>query len=292
LQNTFHIYHNESMALSHASFFAMNTYMELVLCDLKKTEAEFTFSQIYEETHRIEKMLNRFDPQSEVSKVNSNRSENIVISKEFYTILEQCLEFNRLTSYFFDVCINTDNPVAPGSRSFLEDAKKCTIQPVNTALNFDFGAYAKGYVLDRIKVILEKVSLSNALVNFGNSSIMALGHHPHGDCWKISLQHSFNPAIAVYTFDLLDEVLTTSGILPTKNAHIRSPFTGELHTEKTTYSAITKTAVEGEAISTALYAANDIEQQKTILKNFGVRRALKVAYEDEKFTLQEIMPDY
>lgn len=278
------------MALSHASFYAMNTKMELLLCGLKKTDAEFAFNQIYEETGRVEKMLNRFDPRSEVSKINSNPSGGIKISEEFCAILEQCLTFNRLTCYFFDVCINTGNSAVPGTKKFLMDAEKGIILPVNTVLHFDFGAFAKGYVLDRIKTILEKISVSNALVNFGHSSILALGHHPHGNCWKISLQHSFNPTLEVFTFDLFDEILTTSGVLPSKKAHIRSPFTGELKTEPATYSVVTKTGAEGEAISTALYAANDDVQRRAILKNFGVNTALKVAYdeifEDTKTTIE------
>ena len=287
-QNTYQTYFNESMALSHASFFAMNTKMELVLCGINKTDAEYIFHLVYEETRRIEKMLNRFDPQSEVSKINSNKSGSIAISEEFCAIVEQCQKFNGLTNYFFDVCIDSDVSTVPGKNKFLTDAEKGTIQSMNTVLHFDFGAYAKGYALDRIKVITEKTGTANALVNFGNSSILALGHHPHGNCWKISLQHSFDPTITVYTFDLSDEILTTSGILPTKKAHIRSPLTGELHTEQATYSVVTKTAVEGEAISTALYAANDIVQQRKILKNFGVINALKIAYEGEKFELEEI----
>jgi FAD:protein FMN transferase len=277
-QNTYQTYFNESMALGHASFFAMNTNIEIVLCGFKKTDAEYTFQLIYEETKRIENMLNRFDPQSEVSKINGKKSGSIAISEEFCTIVEQCQKFNRLTNYFFDVCIDPDIPAVPGTNKFLTDAKKGTIQPINTVLHFDFGAYAKGYALDRIKAILENASLSNALVNFGNSSILALGHHPHGNCWKISLQHSYDPALTVYTFDLSDEILTTSGILPTKEAHIRSPLTGELNTERATYSVVTKTAVEGEAITTALYAANDLVQQREILKNFGLKSALKIEY--------------
>jgi thiamine biosynthesis lipoprotein len=233
-------------------------------------------------------MLNRFDPQSEVSKINGRKSGSIEISEEFCTILEQCLTFNRLTGYLFDVCINLEKPVVSGIKDFLIDNEKCTVQPVNTILNFDFGAYAKGYALDKIKAILEKASASNALINFGNSSILALGHHPHGEYWKISLQHSFNPKASVFTFDLTNKILTTSGILPARKAHIRSPFTGELCTENATYSIETQLAVEGEAISTSLYAANDLVKQKTILKNFGAKSALKVAYVQENFKLEEI----
>jgi thiamine biosynthesis lipoprotein len=239
--------------------------MEIALCGLKRNEANAVFGLVYNETKRIEKMLNRFDPQSEVSQLNKTKSGKI--SEELRAIIEQCSKFKALTSGCFDVCIN----------------------PEKNTLNFDFGAYAKGYVLDKIKTIFTEASVSNALINFGNSSILASGHHPLGDCWKISLQHSFNPHLSVYTFDLLDDILTTSGILPTKMAHIKSPFTGEFCTEKSTYSVVTKLATEGEAITTALYVAGNLDQQKRILQNFGLKKALKVDYEGENFKVDEII---
>jgi len=292
LRNSIHSYFNESMALGHASFFAMNTNMELVICGLSKTETEIAFALIYDEVIRIEKMLNRFDSQSDVAKLNTKKQESIEISQELYGIIELCLKFNKLTNYFFDVCINSEEHISTGKHSFELDKEKCTIRPANSGLNFDFGAFAKGYALQKIKDIFSKNKISNALINFGNSSIMALGHHPHGNCWKVCLQHNFNPKIPVYIFDLFDEILSTSGVLPNGKAHIRSPFTGKLCIENSTYSVVSKSAVEGEAISTALYASNDERQQKIILKNFGISKALKVFYTPDNCQLTEIITDF
>jgi thiamine biosynthesis lipoprotein len=224
-----------------------------------------------------------------VSIINSRKSERIKISEEFCSILEQCLTFNTLTDYCFDVCINSKNPVVPGMKNFLLDTEKRTVQPLNAGINFDFGGFAKGYALDKIRTIFLTTTVSNALVNFGNSSILGWGHHPHGNCWKINLQHSYHPQLSVYTFDLSGEILTTSGILPSHKAHIRSPITHEWCTENATYSVVTKSAVEGEAISTALVAARDVTQQKSILKNFGLKSALKISYEHENFQQEEIL---
>jgi len=85
-------------------------------------------------------------------------------------------------------------------------------------------------------------------------------------------------------------VLTTSGVIPLKEAHIRSPYTRKQTNERATHSAITKTGAEGEAITTALFASNDISLQKDILRNFGVNMAKKVIYVYETFTLEQINP--
>lgn len=281
-------YYNESMALSHASFFAMNTNMELVVCGLKKPDAEMLFHSAYLEIKRIEKMLNRFDPQSEVAKLNSLKSGTTPISSELCSILEQCSTLNRQTGCFFDVCINPDRPAVPGMKGYHLDKKNHIIGIGNAPLNFDFGAFAKGYALEKLKVFFIHAQGNNALVNFGNSSIMALGHHPHGDCWKISLHYDNSSELPAQPFDLSDEVLTTSGVMPSRKAHIRSPFTGRLLKQQANYSVVTQSAIDGEAISTALYAAREGALQKAILKNFSVTSAWKTTFRQGRVVLAEI----
>lgn len=231
-------------------------------------------------------MLNRFDPGSEVSKINSSNKALIEVSEECFAIIDQCLTLNQLTNHFFDVCIQESH--SPGTPHFILDKEKQTIQPLHANLHFDFGGFAKGYALEEIRTILSKAGVADALVNFGNSSILALGHHPHGDCWEVSLQHSFKPELSVSTFRLLNQVLTTSGILSTQKAHIRSPHTGQLCTANETYSVVTASATEGEAISTALYAANQEMLQKVILQNFKLKTALRVSYANDDFAVKVI----
>jgi len=188
LTNKFHTYFNERGCLKRQPlFYAMNTSIEVVLCGIKTDGTLIAFNEIYEEINRIGKMLNRFNPDSEVSQINRHQSRGIKIRPELCAIIEQCKLYNELTKYFFDVCINNTRPVAPGMKDFIIDTTYSTIQPLKSILNFDFGAFAKGYAIDRVKTILGMKSGSNALVIFGNSSILALGHHPCGICLKISL---------------------------------------------------------------------------------------------------------
>lgn len=49
----------------------------------------------------------------------------------------------------------------------------------------DFGAIAKGYALERVRKILDEAGVRNALLNFGGSSALGMGHHPLGPHWEV-----------------------------------------------------------------------------------------------------------
>ena len=53
--------------------------------------------------------------------------------------------------------------------------------------SLDFGGFAKGYALKKIGVLLREAGVGSAFVDFGNSSILGIGRHPYGPCWRVSL---------------------------------------------------------------------------------------------------------
>ena len=144
------------------------------------------------------------------------------------------------------------------------------------------------FTVDKIRNILNNATINNALINFGNSSILALGHHPLGNCWKIDIQNIYSSQQSVYSLDISNALLTTSGRLPQKAPHIISPITGCICNENATISVITNSAVDGEVLSTALFAAEKEEQQKLILQNFNIDKAYKVVYNNLLFQTEII----
>ena len=50
----------------------------------------------------------------------------------------------------------------------------------------DFGGIAKGYALEKVRNILQEAGVENALLNFGGSSVLGMGHHPLGPCWEVA----------------------------------------------------------------------------------------------------------
>lgn len=79
----------------------------------------------------------------------------------------------------------------------------------NSAVQLDFGGYAKGYALDKAAEKLHQLGVKNALINIGGN-IIAVGQH--GDHpWRVGIQHPRQPQ-PMATVDLLDGwAIGTSG---------------------------------------------------------------------------------
>ena len=104
----------------------------------------------------------------------------------------------------------------------------------------------KGYALDSLRPLLHEAGIRHALVNLGNSSILALGNHPSGEGWKLG-----------HDLVLSDQCLTTSGNEHEGHTHIINPQTGQPVTGKRQIRVITPQGVWGEVCSTALFACPD-----------------------------------
>ena len=94
--------------------------------------------------------------------------------------------------------------------------------------------------------------IENALINMGNSSVLALGNHPVGTGWKVN------------NILLHNECLTTSGNDSPERRHIVSPRDGKLVEGARQISVVTTNGAIGEILSTALFAA-DGEQRKALM---------------------------
>lgn len=57
-------------------------------------------------------------------------------------------------------------------------------------MTINLSGFLKGYALEKIRELLQQYEIENALVNMGNSSVLALGHHPLADGWKVNFGQS------------------------------------------------------------------------------------------------------
>ena len=133
-------------------------------------------------------------------------------------------------------------------------------------LTLDFGGFAKGYALQKIRNILQQENLQNAFIDFGNSSILGMGHHPYGNCWKVSFLNPYNQSI-LKEFNLKNCALSTSGNTLQYNRHIINPLTGIYNGERKASTVLSPDPLEAEILSTVWMIA-DHSQREHIAKNF------------------------
>jgi len=233
---------------------AMHTRVDILLCanDSEDTkELQHISNEIRNEIKRIECLANRFDPQSELSTVNRNAFlSETAVSTELCTIIKDCLYYHQLTEGYFDITVNSLNNLRNGISLIELDVNRHTIRYLHPDLQIDLSGYIKGYALRKIKELLIRYEIDNALINLGNSSILAMGNHPCGEGWKLESTTLFN------------ECLTTSGNT-SGHLHIIDPVSGNYVQPAKPVSVVTVDPVLGEVFSTALYVKKNLARLNT-----------------------------
>ena len=127
--------------------FVMGTKMEVLLVGVTESKGIHIWNQLHELAFSLDRMLNRFDPESEVSKMNRSQApDETEVSEEMQLIVQFAGEYKEKTCGLFDICIS--------------DGK------------LDFGGFGKGYFLKKCEAMLRDEGIGCAFVDFGGSSIL------------------------------------------------------------------------------------------------------------------------
>ena len=242
----------------------MGTRFDLLLIGPGPAAAGRLWTGIAAELERLDGMLNRFEPASEVSRINAGASRApVAVSPEMAEILRLCAAYYDSTERLFDVTLRDFSRVAfPAPRS---------VSFGGASLTLDFGGFAKGYALRKIGATLREAGARSAFADFGNSSILGIGRHPYGACWKVSLP---NPCTqqTLDEFGLENRALSTSGNTARHNGHIVNPQTGVYDTELKLAAVAADDPLDAEVLSTVRMIAGS-RQWERIARNFGNMQA-------------------
>ncbi|MEA4974968.1 MAG: FAD:protein FMN transferase [Paludibacter sp.] len=242
-----HIYKqiNSNQSIFYGWFSAMHTRVDIALCGLDEQHALELTEKIYAEINRVELMADRFNPRSEISMINRLATvEPFPVSDEWFAMIEQCINYNRISAGLFDVTVNSLNNHKDGINEIELDPELKTVYFKHPVVQIDLNGYIKGYALDKVKDILLENQCNDALVNMGNSSILALGNHPNGEGWKVNVPGKDNEYVI-----LVNECLTSSGN-KSDYRHIINPLTGIAIENLNVCSVITANATDGEVLAT------------------------------------------
>lgn len=253
--------------MGHGAIDAMHTRIDIALCNLDEGSSIILLDNIVNEIRKIEFLSNRFDPQSELSHVNRLAALNpYKISNELYSILEKYLDYKELTFGAFHITIQSLDNYRQGIKDIVLDADSEAISFNNPNVQIDLNGFIKGYALDKIKTLLLDAKCDNALMNMGNSSILALGNHPNGKGWKVNLPENVNEFVTLH-----NQCLTNSGN-SSNHLHIINPQTAKAGCITAIISVITDNAADGEVLSTSL-CVSEPELKEHICERLGGRIA-------------------
>lgn len=245
----------------------------------------------------IEAEADRFCPSSPLSAFNAAPAGQWVpLPPRLTAVMEQCVGLAAATSGLFDVTVGSDNHDASTIRQLrvrTDAAMKC-----RDGLRVDLCGYIKGVAADEVAALLRSRGVTDALISLGNSSVVAMGDmRSRGSGWSVRHaadtvlmrccrhaaegceQHGVGSGGAPLAsmpmpdggITLHDEALTTSGNDSPTRCHIVNPLTGRMVTGMRQVAVVTPTAALGEALSTALFAA-DSQQWQRVAAYFSLHR--------------------
>ncbi len=269
-------------------FFAMGTHCNVVLPGAKNEIAQRIFQQIKKEVENLESVLSRFIPDSQVSVLNrAGKNAWIQVSPELMAILILCYDYYQMSNGAFDVAIGSlislwekqQENVPVSARELMEAKRKSGFQNVELdaenrrlkfktdGVEFNFSTIEKGLALDIIQPVLVENGISNGIVSFGESSILALGKNPNGENWPLGIRNLFSENDFVHLFSASNEIVSTSGTIRAGKDSgdgrkcIVSPETGTLVEGNKTVSVKTTQAILGEFISTTWLILPDSDKE-------------------------------
>jgi len=262
---------------------AMGSVVEIKLPE----ENRDLFPPCFSEIARIEQEYSRFIPDSELSRANKNLGEWQDASPEFLSLLKTALFFSKETRGNFDITLKSElerlgydseytfSEKMPEQGRFFRKSLSRLLRPVLVdektgkillREEIDFGGFGKGYAIDRVSSLLSRQGVSNFYVNAGGD-VYAKGSPP----WTILLEHPDDPkrAIGKAEIDGIAIACSASNRRRWGNGahHLLNPNTGLPENSMKAVFVLGKTAIEADALATALFASgfsNAINLQKSL----------------------------
>ncbi len=241
----------------------MGTRFDIIFFDKKSVKAESLWQDIKMELVHLNSLLNKFDNNSGLSYINQHAySQAVKPDKELWGILCDCYMYYEKTKGYFDI---TKKDM---SKVILSDDEK-TVSFVSADISLDLGAYAKGYALHKIRNLIQSADIQHAFINFGDSSICGLGHHPYGDSWRVGIENPYKKNEILDDVVLKNTSLSTSGNTAAYSNHIVNPLTGRFNNEKQLVCVTSDCPIIAEVLSTVLMIISK-EDIEGILEKFQV----------------------
>lgn len=233
----------------------MGTLGEVAIVHNDLSYAQGAIDAAFAEMKRVESLLTRYSPESEVGRANRLAfSKPQAVSEETAGVLHRSLEWAASSEGLFDPCLGvaiglwdvvnrTSPPSSDQVRRYagrdlfrsLEIGRsggKDVVVFHDEDMGVDLGGIGKGYGVDRAVSVLRDWGVRNALVNLGGD-LYAMGHSEDDDPWNVGVQSPDDSRTLVATLPMSNRGVATSGDYQryfqhqgTRYHHLLDPETG------------------------------------------------------------------
>jgi len=225
---------------------AMATYFEVRIADEERTYAAQAAQAALDLLDKLESHLSRFRANSDLAQIAQIApGEKMCLSEPAFACLEIAKKMELATHRAFSATSAAlQSQVSLPRWSLLPE--DLSIRCESGQLQFDLGAIGKGFALDRMAELLRGWDCPSYLLVAGGSSILAGDAPKDATGWSCGLGDDNAPQ----RFLLRHASLSGSG-LAVKGSHILDPRTGKSALRQNRAWALTDTAAESDALSTA-----------------------------------------
>lgn len=269
------------MALTvHRARVAMASWFEARLVGDDPEHLDAVAGAVLEEIKRRERLLSRFDPASEIARLNREAAQGPVrVDVELMAVLLDCRRWAERTGGAFDPC-------APTAR-FLDAVELNepgrTVRFVDETARIDLGGYGKGFALDAVRPTLESFGVRSALIHGGTSSVLAIGRDENDRAWRVGIRDPFveaDDAPEVDRLSLSDCGLSCSSAFSpgSDRSDLIDPSTGQAVEVPASVVVVAPTATEAEVLSTALLAMGRDRAGRFVSEDRGVSDRCRVGW--------------
>lgn len=255
--------------------YSMGTVLEITLYHSDGREARMILDEAFSTAQRLDDLLSNYKPESEINRVNRRAGIGPVkISAELHDFLDLAKSLSGKTGGAFDITVDPliklwqeaaregslpSNASMIAARSLVGSTglilhRDRGLEFHKPGMRIDTGGIGKGYAVDKIADVLQKRGIVHGLINFGHSSIRAIGPPPHASAWRLLLQFPGEEPLGI--LEIRDGALSVSSsmggsfeIRGKRYGHLMDPRTGTPVSEKIQAVVLAPTATAAEALS-------------------------------------------
>ena len=199
-------------------------------------EAQAAVDESLARLHELEATLSPYVPGSDADRLEhkAGTGEWVPVSPEMYHLLSLSQRISALSGGAWDVTIGpltrlwgigTEKARVPSEeevaaarglvdwRQLELDEDKQSARLLQPGMRLDLGGIAKGLAVDEVRRIYAAHEIESGLINFGSSSLYAVGKSERGQRWHIGIRHprSQDEGQPLAVLGLSGEALSTSG---------------------------------------------------------------------------------
>jgi thiamine biosynthesis lipoprotein len=270
--------HGAAAATVTEVHYVMGTYFRITAQHDDVGHARASLRRCCAAARRADELFSRFDPDSELSRLNRASDEAVRVNADMAALLQRALHLRAATGGAFDVGIGALTGLWRGASVWPSPPQIEAVKPAagGAALTLDgsvvhrrpgvlvdLDGIAKGWTVDRCASQLRADGIERALLSLGESSLFAIGAPAGRRGWDVMLR-DLDPEKALGTLRLRDAAVSVSAVFGHERqvgrrrvGHIIDPRSGAPLTSPGMAVVVAPSATDAEAFSKALLIRSD-----------------------------------